>query len=698
MATTQELLLVLDATTEGLRRELARADQTVQQFGSKVDTRLAKIEGSFNGLGGAVGKLKGALGGLGIALGVNELVQLGFRAAATADDLLDMANQLGLSAEALQTLQYAGRQNGIEAGKMQLALQTLNRTIGEAATGSKSAQDKFKGLGISFVDASGKARSGEAVLGDLAEVIRALPDSAQQAAAAATLLGAKAGPQLVPALSGGIKGLQDYATAARDAGEVMSNETVQQLAEANQAWEDLGTKVTVATGKVIAGAFQITAELRKMLGLYDDASLREQEEKLFSLNDKMQGLLQERGNPWFNQNTVEQQIKKTEAEITATFGRINDLQKRKAQQNAPVTPITISTDTGGGGETEGEKKAKKLAAAMADLQAQVAALDQTAGQSLLAKWLATAGVDQDSAAGVQIAAMVEQLDMAATATEALAAVQESDRQVAAEWASEMQRGKTITEGLRTPLEIYLDTLADLNKLLGEGAIEQDTFNRATAAAGQTYTDAIEGTKEANADLQQGLSDATQAIGTAFEDAALRGESLRDVVKGLADDIARMALRFAVTKPLEGFFGGMFSGLFGNGVDSAVSDMIASNPAIFAGGGIMTSRGPVPLRKYAGGGIANSPQLAMFGEGSTPEAYVPVPNGKIPVELGGAAQGGGNVVINQQITINSDAGSAEENQDNANRMGKELRRQMNDLIDSRIIEARRGGGIMRAQVV
>lgn len=66
---------------------------------------------------------------------------------------------------------------------------------------------------------------------------------------------------------------------------------------------------------------------------------------------------------------------------------------------------------------------------------------------------------------------------------------------------------------------------------------------------------------------------------------------------------------------------------------------------FANGGIMTSNGPVPLRKYAGGGIANSPQLAMFGEGSVPEAYVPVPSGKIPVELKG---GGGNYVVNNNF--------------------------------------------------
>jgi tape measure domain-containing protein len=56
---------------------------------------------------------------------------------------------------------------------------------------------------------------------------------------------------------------------------------------------------------------------------------------------------------------------------------------------------------------------------------------------------------------------------------------------------------------------------------------------------------------------------------------------------------------------------------------------------FANGGVMTSSGPAPLKKYSQGGIANRPQLALYGEGSKPEAYVPLPDGRrIPVALQG----------------------------------------------------------------
>jgi hypothetical protein len=44
---------------------------------------------------------------------------------------------------------------------------------------------------------------------------------------------------------------------------------------------------------------------------------------------------------------------------------------------------------------------------------------------------------------------------------------------------------------------------------------------------------------------------------------------------------------------------------------------------------------MPLKAYSKGGVANSPQLALFGEGRMNEAYVPLPDGRsIPVTMNG----------------------------------------------------------------
>ena len=79
----------------------------------------------------------------------------------------------------------------------------------------------------------------------------------------------------------------------------------------------------------------------------------------------------------------------------------------------------------------------------------------------------------------------------------------------------------------------------------------------------------------------------------------------------------------------GGLSGIFSDLFGSGGTVPYGPGMAP----FANGGIMSDLGPVPLRKYAKGGIANSPQMALFGEGGMNEAYVPLPDGRsIPVSL------------------------------------------------------------------
>lgn len=120
-------------------------------------------------------------------------------------------------------------------------------------------------------------------------------------------------------------------------------------------------------------------------------------------------------------------------------------------------------------------------------------------------------------------------------------------------------------------------------------------------------------------------------------------------QSLADSIIKDMVRISIQKALSGFM--MSSGDFG-GSDQVAGD--AYMPAAqfgggkFANGGIMTKFGRAQLNAYSGGGIANSPQVSLFGEGSRPEAYVPLPDGKtIPVSMKGGGQANVQVnVINQ----------------------------------------------------
>jgi lambda family phage tail tape measure protein len=112
-------------------------------------------------------------------------------------------------------------------------------------------------------------------------------------------------------------------------------------------------------------------------------------------------------------------------------------------------------------------------------------------------------------------------------------------------------------------------------------------------------------------------------------------NFRNFADSLINDILRIQTRMYITGPLAQMGSDLFSSALpaiGSGIGSLFG---------FANGGVMGGGGSMPLTRYAGGGVATSPQLAMFGEGATPEAFVPLPDGRsIPVQMRGT--GGGAV--------------------------------------------------------
>jgi tape measure domain-containing protein len=134
-----------------------------------------------------------------------------------------------------------------------------------------------------------------------------------------------------------------------------------------------------------------------------------------------------------------------------------------------------------------------------------------------------------------------------------------------------------------------------------------------------------------------------------------------------------------------FFGGGAASMFTNPSFGIGGAGLTGPVSPFAMGGIMTGSGPLKLRRYAAGGIANSPQLAMFGEGRQPEAYVPLPDGRsIPVTMQGGGQGV-NVVVNVDA-----AGSAVQGDGpNAKALGVAI----SSAVKAEILKQQRPGGYL-----
>lgn len=162
------------------------------------------------------------------------------------------------------------------------------------------------------------------------------------------------------------------------------------------------------------------------------------------------------------------------------------------------------------------------------------------------------------------------------------------------------------------------------------------------------------------ELWKGVGDTiASSVGSALEDVIFNAKSLQESLSGILKSLASMFLQLG-TKSLIGMIPG------------------------FADGGIMSQTGPMDLKRYARGGIASSPQLAMFGEGSTPEAYVPLPDGRsIPVTMRG--NGAGSIVVNvdaKGTQVEGDEGQS-----------KQLGTAISAAVQAELIKQQRPGGLL-----
>lgn len=221
------------------------------------------------------------------------------------------------------------------------------------------------------------------------------------------------------------------------------------------------------------------------------------------------------------------------------------------------------------------------------------------------------------------------------------------------------------------LQAYVNAAIDANEALrasrmrlvgGSNEVGNEEFERGLAkmAAGFARVAAASAKSRAElSDFELGAMQAAREFGEQFSDANL-GRNLtgevfgslvsgidafsRALVRGEADfgqfaqsiiqDIAAIAVRSVILKSLGFAFQGT---LFGTALG-------------FAEGGVMPGRmvGGLPIKKYAQGGIADTPQLAVFGEGRGAEAFVPLGNDRrIPVRMEGGAASSGPM----SVTIN-----------------------------------------------
>ncbi len=261
-----------------------------------------------------------------------------------------------------------------------------------------------------------------------------------------------------------------------------------------------------------------------------------------------------------------------------------------------------------------------------------------------------------------------------------------------------------------------------DKSVGEATKETSSSVTGLGQTTQQTTSAIGTATNAIGSWVSGLFDSTEAKDAetkAVKDSIFSMQNLSSVTGALSAAFAMLGanasgsgnkwLNFGATVAsglvsvwASGGFDGLMSGSSGstsgfNNLTSSAADGTNGIPAIpkFANGGIFGKDGVIPLRAYQKGGIANSPQLALFGEGDMNEAYVPLPDGRtIPVTLStDGMSGGGNVLspVSIEINVHSD-GSTTESGDTESIWNNAAQRMKAIALETIAQEKRPGGSL------
>jgi len=141
-----------------------------------------------------------------------------------------LAQSAGVSVSAFSKMAVA-------AEKSNVSQEELSKTLAKISSGSPEVAKKLQAIGVSFTDASGKAKTSTQVFSEVADKVAKAGSTAEQSAIAVRAFGDE-GAALVPMLASGARGLDEAASAATKYGSVVSEQAAEAAAKFNDDLAD----------------------------------------------------------------------------------------------------------------------------------------------------------------------------------------------------------------------------------------------------------------------------------------------------------------------------------------------------------------------------------------------------------------------------------------------------------------------------
>ncbi|NBJ13345.1 hypothetical protein [Microvirga arsenatis] len=645
MAQELETLVVrLEAQMRSYEREMNRARTVTARNMRAIEKDTVTSGQKFTAIMTNAGRTAAAglvtglsvlgAGGLVAGLGFSALVDTARAAAAELAKIGDVAEKVGVTAEALQALQFASEQNAGSVEAVNSGLVRFAAGLADASAGGGELYKILQANNVAFTDANGRLLPVLSLLEQFADLVKNARTPQEQLELAVRAFGRAAGPELLGMLKQGSAGLREMMQEAKDSGAVLENE----LIEKARRIDDQFAKIARTVGMNVKGAIVSAA-----------ASLGE----FAALLDKVKGYRENLGGanvPSPEEFGLDQQIKTIQGLLARQNGRRTSI---TADKEAELRDLL---------ELRKQRALKNLPAPQVQTQPALPSLVGTQPPQPAKPTILPASGDGMSKAQKEAERLAESYQQM---------VLVANQRIENLRLEQQTLGLTTAEAERLRFEQDL-----LNDAQRDGITLTDA-QRATisqlAATYGTLSAALETAEEAHAKQQQMMQDfqgiATESLqGIAADimagvDAA---EALDNALKRVAARLIDMALDQAITS--------LFKNMNGAGGGNFLSSIVGAITGQRASGGSVQSGGTYLVGE-------NGPELLRMGR-----------NGMIkPNSALGKGAGGGGL----QVVVNNNANTQVSTRQTQGPQGPRLEVQIDEMVAAALMRGAKTGDALKA---
>lgn len=511
MTTIAKLNADLTVNSSSFEAGFKRSDSIMKKSVDQWSRQLGKVATDFDLVGkGAIG-MSAALGFAGgvistvVVGGLKSLVLSSIEAASAVDDT---SQRLQISTDNFQKYSYAAKLAGLSNEELESAITKLNAKIAAGDLKYKSTTE---------------------AIDSIADAVQNAGSDFERAAIVNDAFGAKMGSKLIPLLSQGSEGLRRLGDEAERTGNVIGGDIIQKTAKLG---DDLDVLFSTIRNNIQGGFLEsLVGEAGDLRDVFADPNFAKNMQAVGAaigdITTASISALAQLGSLISKYKELDEAGKNYLKSLDESLGLKNpfelppDKYPRKSEPYGPPVPRGGLPAPRGNAPDYVSSEANKAAenAAKAAARAAEQAMEKKADLIRSLREESVELVNQNMLYGQK---------------EGLIAREQRALQI---------RHQLAREGI----ELSQQEQAEVDKYLDAIQMETDKLKELEAAKKKQ--------EELDRDRQQAMAQLASSVSSAFEDAIINGEDLSDVLKGLADDIAKLFLRRYVTGPLfEGILG------------------------------------------------------------------------------------------------------------------------------------------------